>query len=75
MIRFFGKASSLHYATARYLCYYLQEKRVLRRFSHKFSRPRQQDLTGWKTLKRVLNTADAILFQQEWEQFVLDASS
>jgi hypothetical protein len=70
---FYGGASgySEHYAQARYLCYYLQQKGLLVRFYHEFVRSAQRDPTGYATLKRVLGESDMTAFQKKWESFVL----
>ncbi|MFL6257814.1 MAG: hypothetical protein ACJ74T_22635 [Pyrinomonadaceae bacterium] len=60
-----------HYAQARYLCYYLQERGLLTRFYREFYNNRAADPTGFDTLKKVLNETDMHAFQQRWEKFVL----
>jgi hypothetical protein len=60
-----------HYAQARYLCYYLQERGLLTRFYREFYNNRAADPTGFDTLKRVLNENDMDAFQKRWEKFVL----
>ena len=60
-----------HYAQARYLCYYLQERGLLARFYREFYAGRAADPTGFETLKKVLGESDMAAFQKRWEQFVL----
>ena len=60
-----------HYAQARYLCFYLQEKGLLVKFYHEFSANAKTDPTGYETLKRVLGVSDMEKFQKQWEQFIL----
>ncbi len=60
-----------HYAQSRYLCYYLQEKGLLRKFYHEFVANAKRDPTGLQTLKRVLGEEDMAVFQRKWEKFVL----
>lgn len=60
-----------HYAQARYLCYYLQERGLLTRFYRDFHAARAADPTGFDTLKKVLNETDMDAFQKRWEKFVL----
>lgn len=67
---FYGRGSGLHYAMARYLCYWLQEHELLRRFYRSFVDRQKSDATGLATLKNVLGTTDLEAFQREWENFV-----
>jgi len=66
-----GETYSSHYAQARYLCYYLQEKGLLVKFYHEFAANAQADPTGHETLKRVLGEDDMEAFRVKWEKFVL----
>jgi len=68
---FYGRHSGLHYAQARYLCYYLQEQGLLVRFYHELRAGRQHDPTGYQTLKKVLGEEDMEAFLSRWEAFVL----
>jgi hypothetical protein len=60
-----------HYAQARYLCYYLQERGLLTRFYREFYTNRAADPTGFDTLKKLLDEPDMNAFQKRWEEFVL----
>lgn len=68
---FYGEGAGLHYAMARYLCYYLQEQGLLQRYYHQFVRDHEDDPTGYKTLRDVLANPDMKVFQQRWERWVL----
>jgi hypothetical protein len=68
---FYDDAQGTHYAQARYLCYYLQERGLLTRFYRDFHAARAADPTGFDTLKKVLDETDMGAFQKRWEQFVL----
>jgi hypothetical protein len=68
---FYEKDRGTNYAQARYLCYYLQEKGLLRRFYRRFHANCQQDPTGYATLQEVLGRKDMDAFQREWEAFVM----
>ena len=68
---FYGDQSGTNYAQARYLCYYLQEQGLLRKFYRRFHAQRQSDPTGYQTLQDVLGRNDMRKFQAEWEAFVL----
>ena len=74
-LEFYGGSNnanySQHYAQARYLCYYLQEKNLLTKFYHEFVANARDDPTGFNTLKRVLREDDMEAFQKKWEKFVL----
>lgn len=60
-----------HYAQSRYLCYYLQEKGLLKTFYHEFAACVKQDPTGYETLQRVLRVNDMEAFKKQWEDFIL----
>jgi len=66
-----GTSYSEHYAQARYLCYYLQEKGLLVKFYLQFVANSERDPTGYATLKRVLAENDMEVFTREWERFVV----
>lgn len=61
----------MHYAMARYLCYYLQERGLLDAFYRDFVRDHESDPTGFGTLRRILGEPDMTAFQQRWEQYCL----
>jgi hypothetical protein len=69
---FYREATGTNYSQARYLCYYLQEKGLLREFYREFSMNVSSDPTGYLSLKKVLGESDMAGFQRKWEQFVLD---
>jgi Papain-like cysteine protease AvrRpt2 len=64
-------ASPTGYAQARYLCLYLQEKRLLRRYYKEFRAGAAADATGYATLKRILGHPDMKRFQSDWEAWVM----
>jgi hypothetical protein len=68
---FYEKDKGSNYAQARYLCYYLQQQGLLRKFYRQFHANRRDDPTGYDTLQDVLGRPDMSEFQREWEQFVL----
>lgn len=67
---FYGENSGIHYAQARYLCYYLQERGLLTRYYRQFVEHHEDDPTGYATLKRVIGEDDMTRFQKKWEQWV-----
>jgi len=68
--QFYGGSSGLHYAQARYLCYYLQEKGILRKFYRRFRSDRRRDPTGLISLRNVLGEKDLEAFQRRWESHI-----
>lgn len=67
---FYNRDRGTNYAQARYLCYYLQEKGLLRAYYRKFLAARAKDPTGFATLKQVLRCEDMAQFQKDWERYV-----
>jgi hypothetical protein len=68
---FYEEDPGTHYAQARYLCYYLQEHRLLRAFYRAFVDAVADDPTGWSTLQAILGNPDMGRFHAQWERFVL----
>ncbi len=68
---FYREDTGTNYSQARYLCYYLQEKGLLRRFYREFVANAKADPTGYKNLQHVLGVRDMTAFQRRWETFVL----
>jgi len=50
---FYGKNSEFNYAQARYLCMYMQEENILRKFYKKFRDTYKDDMTGKSQLEAV----------------------
>ena len=69
---FYGQATGVNYAQARYLLYYLQEKGLLFTFYKQFHANRKTDPSGYETLKSVLGETDMHQFQRKWEKYILD---
>ncbi len=68
---FYEKDKGTNYAQARYLCYYLQQHDLLKKFYRQFYKNRRDDPTGYNTLKSVLARDDMDAFQRDWEEYVL----
>jgi hypothetical protein len=68
---FYEKDKGSNYAQARYLCYYLQQHDLLRKFYRRFHANQKHDPTGYQTLKDTLGRDDMAEFQREWEKYVL----
>ncbi len=68
---FYNSDRGSNYAQARYLCYYLQEQGLLKKFYDQFREDVDTDPTGYRTLAKVLGQPDMETFQTEWERFVL----
>lgn len=68
------KNSGLHYAMARYLLFYLQEKGLLETYYHQFVANQEKDPTGITTLASVLGEKDLGTFRPKWESAILALS-
>ncbi len=68
---FYGEDSGTHYAQARYLCQYLQERGVLREFYRQVRDDAGRDPSGFDTLVRVLDIDDQATFFAEWKAWVM----
>jgi hypothetical protein len=68
---FYADETGVHYAQARYLCYYLQENGLLIKFYQEFTKNSADDPTGYQSLQKVLKESDMTAFQKKWEDFVL----
>ena len=72
--QFYSEDKGTNYSQARYLCYYLQEKRLLRKFYKDFVANCKTDPTGYKTLKKVLGLKtdkEMDAFKKKWEAYTL----
>ncbi|HEY1089044.1 MAG TPA: C39 family peptidase [Archangium sp.] len=67
---FYDDETGVHYAMARYLCYWLQERGVLVKFVQRAQELKDEDATGWRALREVLGE-DPDKLQPEWEKFVM----
>jgi len=63
--------SSVYYALARYLCFYLQEKGLLRQYYRRFRASRKADPTGYESLLAVLGQRDPAAVHADFVAFVL----
>jgi len=68
--REFYDGHGTNYAQARYLCYYLQEKKLLTKYYHAFVKSARLDPTGYETLQQILDRDDMDQFQAEWQKYV-----
>jgi hypothetical protein len=68
---FYDDTSGVHYAQARYLCYYLQQNGLLVKFYQEFVKNQATDPSGFKTLQKVLGLRDIDAFQEIWHKYVL----
>jgi Peptidase_C39 like family len=67
---FYDDDSGVHYAMARYLCYWLQERGLLVKFVARAQALKATDATGLIALTEVLG-GDPDSFQKDWEKFVM----
>ena len=70
-ISFYNEDTGTNYSQSRYLCYYLQEKGLLRKFYKEFVANQKTDPTGYKTLQSILGASNMTAFQRKWETFVM----
>ena len=68
---FYNDDRGTHYAQARYLCYYLQQRGLLVKFYREFHAHQKDDPSGYKTLQRILRVRDMNAFKERWERYVL----
>lgn len=68
---FYNQDKGVNYSQARYLCYYLQEKKLLLKFYQEFHAHQKTDPSGYGSLQKVLGKPRMDVFQDEWEKFVL----
>ena len=68
--QFYEDPHGMHYAQARYLCYYLQEKNLLRKFYQQFKTNCSSDPTGTATLLRITGKSSLKQLQSEWLDFL-----
>jgi hypothetical protein len=70
--QFYEDDKGVHYAQARYLCYYLQQRGLLTKFYREFHAHQKEDPTGYKTLRRIVGRGTNMsAFQRQWQRFVL----
>ena len=69
--QFYEQDPGTNYSQARYLCYYLQERNLLRKYYHRFRANRAKDPSGHDTLIEILGRDDMDAFKTEWEAYVL----
>ena len=68
---FYHADPGTNYSQARYLCYYLQEKGLLRKYYRQFKAAAAKDPTGYKTLQAMLGEDDMDAFKKKWEAYVM----
>lgn len=68
---FYDRDKGTNYSQARYLCYYLQERGLLRKFYHAFRTNVADDPSGLETLKLILRENDLEEFKVRWQAEVM----
>ena len=71
---FYDDPFGMHYAEVRYLCYYLQEKRLLRRFYKEFKANHSADPTGIGALLKVTGEESLKDLEARWLEFLAGLS-
>lgn len=61
----------LNYAQARYLMFYLQEKRLLAKYYEQFRDNVEDDPTGLKTLEKIIESQNLNEFEKNWRAWVM----
>jgi hypothetical protein len=69
--QFYTRSESRNYAQARYLCYYLQERGLLKEYYRAFYANHRRDPTGHETLRAIVGPKGMQQFQEDWEALVL----
>ena len=69
--QFYDEDPGTNYAQARYLCYWLQEHGLLRRFYRAFVADAPRDPSGWATLQATVGYEDMTAFERDWREFTL----
>lgn len=67
---FYDDDAGTHYAQARYLIYYLQEKGLLPKYVREFRAGHEADPSGFAALQETLGERDMPGFERRWRQFV-----
>ncbi len=71
---FYARDPGTNYAQARYLCYYLQQRGLLREYYRQFRRNARDDPGGYEALKSVLGISsekEMAQFQEAWKAWVM----
>ena len=61
----------INYAQARYLMFYLQERKLLERYYADFRAARHEDPTGLMTLKKLIAPQSMDAFEKDWRAWVM----
>ncbi len=73
-VEFRGENEPLNYANARYLCFYMQERGLLRKFYKTFRKAHNagEDQTGWASFNKVIAAASVTPaeFEKNWHAWV-----
>jgi hypothetical protein len=69
--QFYDEDPGTNYAQARYLCYWLQERGLLRRFYRAFVADAERDPGGFDTLRATVGYDDMTAFERDWREFTL----
>ena len=68
---FYNQDKGANYAQARYLCLYLQDKGLLKKYYRDFYAARNDDPSGYQTLVKTLGEKDMAAFKERWEKWAL----
>ena len=66
--QFYADNSGIYYAQSRYLCYFLEQRGLLRTFFRAYLANQATDPTGYQTLQDVLGKPDMDEFERQWRE-------
>ena len=69
-VEFYGVNHEIHYAQARYVMYYLQQRGLLTLYYHLLTNNITQDPSGINTLLNVTQSASIEIFEKQWLDFI-----
>jgi len=68
--QFYADTGGIYYAQSRYLCYYLEQRGLLRPLFRTYLANQAQDPTGYQTLQDILGSPGMEVFEREWKDYV-----
>ena len=69
--QFYADDSGIYYAQSRYLCYFLEQRGLLRTYFREYLANQAEDPTGYRTLQDVLGKPDMEEFEGQWREYVM----
>jgi hypothetical protein len=72
--QFYDEDTADNYAQSRYLCYFLQEKGLLKKYLTTFRKNCLKDPTGLDTFTETVEISDIAAFEKEWQEYIGELS-